>query len=50
MFGGGGLRLEVRVTVLKDDESVPTAQLRPEWPNLRNVAPTPSVTRVGADQ
>ena len=50
VFGGGETTLEVRVTVIDNDEPAPPGAPHAERPNLRDVAPTPRVPRSGADQ
>ena len=49
-FGGGGSRLEVRVTVTEAGEPEPAVAPRAERPFLSETAPTPVAPRAGADQ
>ena len=50
VFGGGGSRLEVRVTVTEAGEPEPAVAPRAERPFLSETAPTPVAPRAGADQ
>ena len=50
VFGGGGSRLEVRVTVAESGEPEPAVAPRAERPFLSDAAPTPVAPRAGADQ
>ena len=50
VFGGGGSRLEVRVTVAESGEPEPVVAPRAERPFLSETAPTPVAPRAGADQ
>ena len=50
VFGGGGSRLEVRVTVTEAGELEPAVAPRAERPFLSETAPTPVAPRAGADQ
>ena len=50
VFGGGGSRLEVRVTVTEAGEPEPAVAPRAERPFLSDAAPTPVAPRAGADQ
>ena len=50
VFGGGGSRLEVRVTVAESGEPEPVVAPRAERPFLSDAAPTPVAPRAGADQ
>ena len=50
VFGGGGSRLEVRVTVAESGEPEPAVAPRAERPFLSDAAPTPVVPPAGADQ
>ena len=50
VFGGGGSRLDVRVTVTEAGEPEPAVAPRAERPFLSETAPTPVAPRAGADQ
>ena len=50
VFGGGGSRLEVRVTVTESGEPEPVVAPRAERPFLSDAAPTPVAPRAGAHQ
>ena len=41
VLGGGESTLDVKVTVVSEDETAPDWSPHREWPNLRTVAPTP---------
>ena len=40
-LAGGESTLDVKVTVVSEDETAPDWSPHREWPNLRTVAPTP---------
>ena len=50
VFGGGGSRLEVRVTVAESGEPEPVVAPRAERPFISDAAPTSVAPRAGADQ
>lgn len=50
VLGGGQSTLEVKVTVVTDDEAAPDWGPHKEWPNLRTVTPTPQEYSAGFDQ
>ena len=50
VLGGGESTLDVKVTVVSEDETAPDWSPHREWPNLRTVTPTPREYSGGFDQ
>ncbi len=50
VLGGGESTLDVKVTVVSEDETAPDWSPHREWPNLRTVAPTPREYSHRSDQ